>query len=331
MRRIRAVCVFGAVLALGGCEPGGRIRRQWAQPNEEFNNLQGVGFYHDFRLEGLKGKQCYVEVRLADRAGRPILSTDGRYQTPDTGQVSARRAVTCVRSQLEGKNLRVFVPYDQLELPPGEHRLVMETRLVSVHDQKVLDRRRRQVVVPVPTELARASRVSPASDEPNVAHAGTSAGMARPIASDQVARPVDQTQVAVRVAQPATVQQAAPVEPPKPPEPPKPRIFWFIKLRHDRTLRGPYDSRNAGEADLSQYAGTVVAKAPTDKVWLSTCFDLQRQSEAVRVIGPFDQRELAVKAQKVVRHQTTHAGWAFSDVAAIPVETFVNDFARRAR
>ena len=324
MRRIYAIGLLGLAVILVGCGHGGHIRRQWVQPDEEMGNQKGVGFYHDFTLEGLKGQQCYIEVRLADRAGHALLSEDGHYQTPDSGQVSARRAVTCVRSRLEGRNLRVFIPYDQLELPPGRHPLVVESRLVTVRDQKVLDMRRRRVALPIPTELARASRVRRPP--------------ARPTGDPRmgVATPVKEAPRGMASAHRTEPRPATPVRVPKPKiarpvEPPKPQIHWFVKRRQGGTLRGPFASRAAGEAALSRHPGRLVAKAPTDKVWLSTCFDIEKGSREVRVIGPFDNRESAAQARESVRHQSAHLGWAFSEVTAIPVDTFVKDYARRAR
>ena len=335
MRRVGAALLVGLAVCLAGCAPGGRIHRQWVKPGEQVNQRHGVGFYHDFLLEGHKGKQCYVEVRLLDRSGQPITSADGRYQAPDTGQVAARRVVTCLHDRLDGTNLRVFIPYEQLELPAGRQLVVMESRLIAVRDKKVLNVRYEPVTLEIPVKFARAPRTRPARPkQPPKALAS-----ARPIK-----RPTQRpTSAATRAAPPKPPAKrppkpAAPPKPkrkPPPPKPPKPTIYWFIRLPRagrvmDGTLTGPYASRASGEIALrSSRGGKLVAKAPSDRVWISTCFDLHSTSQTVRVIGPYDTREAAQRARDDLRRHKSTFGWAFSEVAAMSVGTFVKEYAPR--
>ena len=334
MRYLRHVFVVGLAAGLAGCAPAGHIRRQWVQPNEQVDQHRGVGFYHDFVLEWQKGQQCYLEVRLADKSRRPIPSDDGRYESDDTRQVAARRVVTCFHDRLDGTNLRVFIPYDQLELPAGRHPVVMESRLVAVRDKKVLDVRYHPVTVDVPTELARAPRARRAAPHaPGLAQANGQSmqrvGEAQPRAKRAPRREPGSQQMVRRVSPP--VQRA---KPNPPPPPPPPAVYWFIRHAQvgritDGTLRGPYASRAAGEIALRSYPGKLVAKAPSDRVWLSTCFDLQSKSKGVRIIGPYESRQDAERARDDLRQRKSSLGWAFSEVATMRVNAFVEEYASR--
>ncbi len=77
--------------------------------------IEGVKFESSVITKGLGGQQLIYQVTLQDKAGRPIRSRDGRYQTK-AGEVAAARSFFVHFPLQTFSNLQVTIPADQFEV-----------------------------------------------------------------------------------------------------------------------------------------------------------------------------------------------------------------------
>jgi hypothetical protein len=90
------------------------------------NGKKGMSIYHNMKVANAKDKKLDVIVYFYDKAGNPLKDRDRAYRT-SSGDVCGYNSFTPQYQSSGIKNLKVFIPYDQLHLSEGAHNLKFKT------------------------------------------------------------------------------------------------------------------------------------------------------------------------------------------------------------
>ena len=102
--------------------PEAKINRVWVTP-DRVRDKDGVQVHVDFAAHNLKGDRLLVEAFFVDvDAGATLKDRDGQYRNGE-GVVTASRLIAPRYRVSSYSDLSLFIPRDQLHLPPGRSRL----------------------------------------------------------------------------------------------------------------------------------------------------------------------------------------------------------------
>lgn len=88
--------------------------------NESMGGRYGVRLFVDFSVEGLRGQTGAVTARFSDAAGQPLADGNGQF-SDGAGHVAVAEPFSPAVDSADISEFPLFMPYDELELPPGEH------------------------------------------------------------------------------------------------------------------------------------------------------------------------------------------------------------------
>jgi len=287
-------------LCLGGCTetalaPSGTISRVWFDNRTHQDVRPEVLVAHaDLTVTGQQDRQCGVTVRYFDAGGLPLRSRDRRYRLSPGEQVGAMRTFVSHEATSSHEDFDVGVPYEQLELPPGSHRVIVQLELTSLRTGRTLSRVRSEV--DLRTDGIRGEVVRPR----------------RPTSPHRIAA-VDPPATQAGSAPPSAVIDTAQPEPPRPTA-----VYWFMERYRPRTaehglLVGPFESREAAEAHRRGRRDRAIARTGRDPIWSFAC-TASEDGRGRRVVGPFGAFRMAEEARRRLRRLRANAHLTFGDI-----------------
>ena len=102
----------------------------WLEKNVEESGERGLRIHLQFNLENLKGVPCRAAAWFYFDTGLPLLDYNGRYNTVD-GKVSVGTDFSPSSDSSDFNDFVLFIPYEELHLPNGEHSLLLDARLFA--------------------------------------------------------------------------------------------------------------------------------------------------------------------------------------------------------
>ena len=99
-------------------------------PDQTVGGVRGMMVYTDFSVTGLSGLTGAIVARFSDATGRPLADSNGQYADA-AGGAAVGAAFSSSQPDAHTDAYPLFMPYDELGLPPGEHTVLVT---VTVHD-----------------------------------------------------------------------------------------------------------------------------------------------------------------------------------------------------
>lgn len=91
---------------------------------------KGMRMSVNFTVTGLKGKDSYLAIHIQNRDGDPIPANPGDYRDVK-GNLAVFQTLKPDYDETEYKDLELFLPYDEIDLPVGRHELRMDFDLLD--------------------------------------------------------------------------------------------------------------------------------------------------------------------------------------------------------
>lgn len=131
------------VLVAGGCcgcfQPSARFLKTDCVRGVDDDKQESLAFLSDIELNNLEGEQVVYRVGLLNAAGRPIRSSDGRYEDP-SGQVCATKTYLAAGAPYTCEDARVTIPMDQLEVKAEDQPVAAEYSVALANGTRLADR-----------------------------------------------------------------------------------------------------------------------------------------------------------------------------------------------
>jgi hypothetical protein len=83
-----------------------------------------------FTVTGMKGKDSYLAIHFQTRDGDPLPANPGEYRDVQ-GNLAAFQTLRPDYDETLYKDLELFLPYDEFDLPAGRHELKMDIDLLD--------------------------------------------------------------------------------------------------------------------------------------------------------------------------------------------------------
>ena len=84
----------------------------------------------NFTLTGMKGKDGFLAIHFQKREGDPIPANPGEYRDIN-GNLAVFQSLKPDYDETLYKDLELFMPYDEIDLPVGKHDLRMDIDLLD--------------------------------------------------------------------------------------------------------------------------------------------------------------------------------------------------------
>lgn len=112
-------------------DPGGGVAAATVHtvrlvPEQSVGGVRGVMITVDFSVIGLSELTGTLVARFSDAAGQPLTDSNGQYTDASGG---AAVGATFSSTQARTNDYSLFMPYDELGLPPGEHTVLVTVTL----------------------------------------------------------------------------------------------------------------------------------------------------------------------------------------------------------
>ena len=96
--------------------------------DQAIGGARGVVVYTDFSVAGLSDLTGTIVARFSYADSRPLLDGNGQY-ADDAGGVAVSAAFQAIQPGGQSREYELFMPYAELELPPGEHTILVTVTL----------------------------------------------------------------------------------------------------------------------------------------------------------------------------------------------------------
>lgn len=98
--------------------------------NVEEDGKKGMRMRTTFTVTGMKGKDGYLAIHFQKRDGEPLTANAGEYRDVK-GNLAAFQTLKPDYDETLYKDLDLFLPYDEIDLPVGKHDLRMDFDLLD--------------------------------------------------------------------------------------------------------------------------------------------------------------------------------------------------------
>lgn len=98
--------------------------------NVRENGRLGMRMIVNFTVTGMKGQDSYLAIHFQTRDGEPLPARPGEYRDVN-GNLAAFRTLRPDYDETLYKDLELFLPYDEFDLPAGRHNLKMDVDLLD--------------------------------------------------------------------------------------------------------------------------------------------------------------------------------------------------------
>lgn len=98
--------------------------------NVEEDGKKGMRMRTTFTVTGMKGKDGYLAIHFQKRDGDPLPAKAGEYRDVK-GNLAAFQTIKPDYDETLYKDMDLFLPYDEIDLPVGKHDLKMDFDLLD--------------------------------------------------------------------------------------------------------------------------------------------------------------------------------------------------------
>ena len=110
--------------------PSATFKRLWIDYDVTENGVKGMRIHTSFEVRDMKGMAGYLALYFLHRDGTPLKDNNGEYDSVD-GTVMAHFEITPAYNPVTVyDDLDIFMPYDELDLPDGEHKLSVRANVI---------------------------------------------------------------------------------------------------------------------------------------------------------------------------------------------------------
>lgn len=110
-------------------KPTGVVDRVWVDYDVTENGQFGMRIHVKFTVTDMKGVDSYLAIYFERENGTRLTSSDNKFQSK-AGDVAAYRSLKPGYDRTVYEDLTVFMPYSELHLGVGNHKLKMDIDLI---------------------------------------------------------------------------------------------------------------------------------------------------------------------------------------------------------
>lgn len=130
---VAGLCLLAA-LSTGCLTPQAELLNPSCRRVERDNHLDALAFTVTAETRALVGEQLVYEVSLYNAAGKPIRSSDGRYQNR-AGAVAASKTLMVFESPATFENLQLSIPATELQIRRADWPVSAQFRLYQANGE----------------------------------------------------------------------------------------------------------------------------------------------------------------------------------------------------
>ncbi|MDH3494638.1 MAG: hypothetical protein OEM82_13870 [Acidobacteriota bacterium] len=123
-----------------------RFEKLWVEMNVEKSGRQGMIIHTNFSAYNLRETPLQLRIRFRDGNGS-ILTTTNESFANDQGELAQYKNFKPVHNAALYDDWSVFVPYDEMNLNPGTHNLLIEADIVDAQGEFFAPMTTQEVVV----------------------------------------------------------------------------------------------------------------------------------------------------------------------------------------
>lgn len=113
----------------GNRNPTGKVERVWVDYDVTEEGQFGMRIHVKFTAQNMKGVDSYMGIYFEKEDGSRLTSSDNKFQSK-AGDVAAYRSLKPGYDETVYNDLTVFMPYSELHLGVGNHKLKMDIDLI---------------------------------------------------------------------------------------------------------------------------------------------------------------------------------------------------------
>lgn len=125
-----------AVEAAVPAGPSARIHRVWTDFNVSREGQLGLLVHVDFSVEDMSGREGSVQAFFHFDNGEPLVDTNRQFYTA-SGNVALGEMFSPAGADVRFSDFQMFIPYSELHLPSGEHRLRYLTQVFDDNSREL--------------------------------------------------------------------------------------------------------------------------------------------------------------------------------------------------
>lgn len=110
-------------------KPSGKVERVWIDHDVTEEGQFGMRIHVKFTVTDMKGVDSYLAIYFERENGTRLSSSDNKFQSK-AGDVAAYRSLKPGYDRTVYNDLTVFIPYSELHLGIGDHKLKMDIDLI---------------------------------------------------------------------------------------------------------------------------------------------------------------------------------------------------------
>ncbi len=112
-------------------EPRATFDKLWIDYDVYDNGVKGMKIHAKFTAYGMKDMDAYLAIyfEFDDEVGGYLKDKNSKFNS-SAGEVAVYRSIKPQYDPATFNDLDVFMPYDELDLDPGEHDLSMDVKLI---------------------------------------------------------------------------------------------------------------------------------------------------------------------------------------------------------
>ncbi len=110
-------------------KPYATFQRLWIDYNVTEGGQQGMRVHTAFTTYNMKGIPAYLTLHFQQRDGTALRDINGKF-TSQTGLVAAYRELNPGYNPAEFEDEAIFMPYDELDLEPGNYELRIDASII---------------------------------------------------------------------------------------------------------------------------------------------------------------------------------------------------------
>jgi len=110
-------------------KPSAAFERLWVDYDVTETGNLGMRVHASFKTYRMKGVPSYLQLKFQMRDGKALMDKNGAFDHED-GSVAAFRVLKPALDAAEFKDEIIFVPYAELDLPPGKYELRIDVDVI---------------------------------------------------------------------------------------------------------------------------------------------------------------------------------------------------------
>lgn len=110
-------------------EPSATFKNLWIDYDILQGGIKGMRIHVNFTVYNMKGIPGYLAIYFQRRDGTPLNDNNGKFDSED-GTVAVYREIAPGYQTTAYDDYTVFMPYDELDLPDGDHSLRMDVDVI---------------------------------------------------------------------------------------------------------------------------------------------------------------------------------------------------------